>query len=335
MRHAASAADSIAIVESSASGERWVQLANLSFGGDFPAAATIDIDRGAMGQTVAGFGGALTESAAWNFAQLSPAARQQFLNAYWGSTGLGYVFGRVPMNSADFALSSYSEDNATADYALADFDTALTRDHTLMIPLIQAVRAASARSLQLYISPWSPPAWMKTNNNMIGSFDPCLLADPRVHAAWAAYFVRFIQSYADAGVPLWGLTAQNEPLTDAGMRYEVGLQALLWGGGGGGGRRVHVDACTAVVGRFVLAPPSARYCRAASSTAPSSGTSSEITLARPCVPPSPTSGSWCVRPALQPRQWCRGSTQLLPASPRAGVRPQQGRHAQLRGAHPG
>ena len=222
---AVGASASIAVVESSAAGERWAPLPNATFGADFPAAATVDIDRSTTGQTIAGFGGAFTESAAFNFASLGADAQAALLGAYWSAAGLGYTYGRVPMNSADFSLSSYSEDNTTADYALADFDTALTRDHEYMVPFVKAAMAASASPLRLYISPWSPPAWMKTNDAMVGSFNPCLLADPRVHAAWAAYFVRFIQGYTDAGVPLWGLTAQNEPLTDAGMRYEVSAPA--------------------------------------------------------------------------------------------------------------
>ena len=57
-------------------------------------------------------------------------------------------------------------------------------------------------------TPWSPPAWMKTNDSLIGGR---FIADPRVYEAYARYFVRFVQDYARAGVPVDALTLQNEP----------------------------------------------------------------------------------------------------------------------------
>lgn len=60
----------------------------------------------------------------------------------------------------------------------------------------------------MFVSPWSPPAWMKDNNDMLqgGSLKP------EFYDAWANYFVKFIQAYEKAGIPIWGLSVQNEPM---------------------------------------------------------------------------------------------------------------------------
>jgi len=162
----------IAVWQTSLAGDRFAQQANVSWGGDFPSSQAVTIARNTSFQTVMGFGGAFTESASYNFAQLSDSARAALLAAYWGPGSNGYTVGRVPMNSADFSLSSYNQDNVTNDYSLSDFDDKVTRDHQYMIPFIQAAIGANggaAPGIRLFLSPWSPPPWMKTNHAMIGS----------------------------------------------------------------------------------------------------------------------------------------------------------------------
>jgi len=198
---ATAATATVACVQSSGAGDRWVALPNATWGADFPAAADVTVNRSMQYQTILGFGAALTESAAWNYAQLNGSTQAALLDAYYSDAGLGYTLGRVPMNSPDFALASFNEDNVTGDTPLAYFDTTVARDRMFMIPFITAALARTP--LRLYLSPWSPPPWMKTNGNMIGSLDPCLLPDPAIHAAWAAYFVKFIAAYAAAGA--WAL----------------------------------------------------------------------------------------------------------------------------------
>jgi len=83
-----------------------------------------------------------------------------------------------------------------------------------MIPFIlRAINATKSRGsdIKLFLSPWSPPGWMKGNNNMISSSNPGLIQDPNVFNAWALYFQKFIEAYASYGINYWGLTMQNEP----------------------------------------------------------------------------------------------------------------------------
>ena len=57
-------------------------------------------------------------------------------------------------------------------------------------------------------TPWSAPAWMKTNGSLIGGR---LIDDPRIYEAYARYFVRFVREYRRLGVPVYAVTVQNEP----------------------------------------------------------------------------------------------------------------------------
>ena len=157
-------------------------------------------------QTVLGFGGAFTEAAAVTWQQLPPDTRQAFLQACFDPRlGHGYSLCRVHMNSCDFALGHYAHAAVPGDLALAHFN--IDRDRQALLPFIRAAQQVAPAPLRLLVSPWSPPAWMKTNGQMHGGGR--LRADCR--AAWAQCFVRFIQAYAREGVPVWGVSVQNEP----------------------------------------------------------------------------------------------------------------------------
>lgn len=157
-------------------------------------------------QTHLGFGGAFTESAAVNWAKLSEAGRTQVLSDYFDvQHGHGYNLCRVHMNSCDFSLGNYAHVERAGDTALESFSIA--RDQVSLIPFIKAAQKTAQRPLLLLASPWSPPAWMKSNGQM--NHGGHLL--PEFRAAWAMCYVRFIQAYASEGIPIWGITVQNEP----------------------------------------------------------------------------------------------------------------------------
>ena len=157
-------------------------------------------------QTMIGIGGALTDAAAETFAKL-PAERQtQVLDAYYSpDRGIGYTLGRTNINSCDFSSASYTY-VTEGDKDLTSFNIA--PDLKFKIPLIKRAMAASGNRLKLFASPWSPPAYMKDNNDMLHGGK--LRAEYR--AAWALYYTKFIKTYRQAGVPVWGITIQNEPM---------------------------------------------------------------------------------------------------------------------------
>lgn len=176
-----------------------------------PASLWIDTQR--PFQTMLGFGGAFTEAAAVTWQKLSPAVQQQVLVDYFSkSAGHGYRLCRVHMNSCDFSLGNYAHVQQEGDTALESFN--IERDKQALLPFIQAARAMAEEKIHLLVSPWSPPAWMKTNGQMNhgGSLRP------EYRQAWARCYVKFIQAYAAEGVPVWGVSVQNEP--DAVQRWD-------------------------------------------------------------------------------------------------------------------
>jgi glucosylceramidase len=164
-------------------------------------------------QALEGFGGAFTEAAAVTWQALDPQRRQDFLrDCFDPQHGHGYTMCRVHMNSCDFALGNYAHVETPGDVALQGFN--IDRDRQALLPLIQAAQRAAGQPLKLLASPWSPPAWMKSNGQM--NHGGKLL--PQYRDAWAQCFVRFIQAYAAEGVPIWGVTVQNEP--EATQRWD-------------------------------------------------------------------------------------------------------------------
>ena len=168
--------------------------------------AVVWLDPSKRFQTIEGFGGAFTESAALNWLALSESKRNAFIQDYFGDqAGHGYTFCRVHINSCDFSLGNYAHVEKSGDVALKSYS--IERDRQTIIPLILAAQNVARRPLQLLASPWSPPGWMKTNGEM--NHGGKLL--PQYQEAWANYFVKFIQEYAEAGIPIWGVSVQNEP----------------------------------------------------------------------------------------------------------------------------
>lgn len=163
-------------------------------------------------QPYLGIGAALTDASAETFYKLPPNKQQELLTAYFSKeSGIGYTIARTNINSCDFSSDRYTYVNDN-DKTLSSFDIA--HDLRYKIPFIKAARTAAGGNLNLFVSPWSPPAWMKDNNNMLygGKLKPTM------YAAWAQYFVKFIQAYQKEGLPIWGLSVQNEPM--ATQRWE-------------------------------------------------------------------------------------------------------------------
>jgi glucosylceramidase len=175
--------------------------------------ASVWVDSQRQFQTMLGFGGAFTEAAAVTWQKLSPAAQQQVLVDYFSKlAGHGYRLCRVHMNSCDFSLGNYAHVEQAGDTALESFN--IERDRQALLPFIKAARAVAGEDIHLLVSPWSPPAWMKTN----GQMNHGGRLRPEYALAWARCYVKFIQAYAAEGVPVWGVSVQNEP--DATQRWD-------------------------------------------------------------------------------------------------------------------
>ncbi|MGB6034938.1 MAG: glycoside hydrolase family 30 protein [Cryomorphaceae bacterium] len=163
-------------------------------------------------QTFLGIGGAITDAAAEVFDQLPAEKQKELLTAYYDADkGIGYSLCRTPIHSSDFSSGSYTYIEE-GDKELKTFSIA--PDRTYRIPMIKQATRAAGGSLLLYASPWSPPAFMKDNQNMLQGGK--LL--PEYFDAWALYYTKFIKAYEAEGMPIWGITIQNEPM--AVQRWE-------------------------------------------------------------------------------------------------------------------
>lgn len=157
-------------------------------------------------QTFLGIGGAITDASAEVFAKLSPEKQQEFLKAYFSKeNGIGYTLVRTNMNSCDFSSASYTYIKE-GDKDLKTFN--IQPDRQFKIPLIKKAMAMIGSKASFYISPWSPPAFMKDNKNMLQGGK--LL--PEYRQSWANYYVKYINALEKEGLPVWGLTVQNEPM---------------------------------------------------------------------------------------------------------------------------
>jgi glucosylceramidase len=157
-------------------------------------------------QTFLGIGAALTDAAAETFYKLPKEKQQELLKAYFDKKdGIGYTVARTNINSCDFSSDMYTYVN-DGDAALKSFS--IEHDKKYKIPFIKEAMAAAGGKLTLFASPWSPPSWMKTNNDMLHGGK----LKPESYKSWALYYTKFIKAYEKEGVPVWGITVQNEPM---------------------------------------------------------------------------------------------------------------------------
>ncbi|CAM4082046.1 glycoside hydrolase family 30 protein [Flavobacterium branchiophilum] len=163
-------------------------------------------------QKFLGIGGAITDASAEVFARLNPDKQQELLEAYFSKTkGIGYTVVRTNMHSCDFSSHSYTYVQE-GDKDLKTFS--LAPDQKFRLPLLKRALQTIGNSYTFYVSPWSPPAFMKDNQSMLEGGK--LL--PEYYQTWANYYVKYINALQNEGLNVWGLTIQNEPM--AKQRWE-------------------------------------------------------------------------------------------------------------------
>lgn len=210
-------------------------------------APLITVDDGQRFQEIDGFGASLTDSAAWLFAKkLGPAqADAAFRMLFSRKDGIAVSFLRQPIGSSDLAVTFYSYDDlckqtdsaCTTPVGASDPDLAhfsLAHDQEYILPLLKEALILNP-SIKVMLTPWSPPGWMKTSGSMLGSNpetkEPSRLR-PEFYPAFAKYLVKTVEGYQAAGVPVYALSVQNEPLyapsTYSGMRMMPEEQAAFF-----------------------------------------------------------------------------------------------------------
>ena len=173
---------------------------------------SVFVDPAKAYQTLLGIGGAITDASAEVFAKLPAEEQAHLMRAYYDPVdGIGYTLARTTIHSSDFSSGSYTY-VAEGDAKLESFSIA--HDREFRIPLLKRAIAAAGGHLTMFASPWSAPAFMKTNGSMLQGGQ----LKPEFADAWARYYTLFIRAYEKEGIPIWGITVQNEPM--ARQRWE-------------------------------------------------------------------------------------------------------------------
>jgi glucosylceramidase len=179
--------------------------------------AEIVFDEKNKGQSILGFGGAMTDASCFVFNNLNAESRKQLFAELFGKERLNLTVNRVPMGSSDYATHVYSYDDSTEpDPELKKFN--IDHDKKYIVPMLKEALSANPDQF-LFASPWSPPGWMKSNGTMLGGN-----MQRKYMPSYAQYFVRFLDAYAKAGVPIKAVTVNNEVDTDQDSK----MPACLW-----------------------------------------------------------------------------------------------------------
>ena len=165
---------------------------------------SIKVDKNQIRQSILGFGGAFTEASASIYNELDGDKKSEIIQSYFGDSGNQYNMGRTHINSCDFSLGNYAlceeEDRKLNGFSIE-------RDKKMLIPFIKEALNEASSPVLIMASPWSPPPWMKTNNQMNHGGK----LKEEFQDTWAEYYCKYIEFYERDGVPIWGISVQNEP----------------------------------------------------------------------------------------------------------------------------
>ncbi len=192
--------------------KKLVQESSLNFSAGSGSGTVVSVAPNTLYQRLEGVGAAMTDSSAWLIdTKLTTVQRDALMDNLFTRTGygIGLSYLRLPMGASDFALNSYTYDDmpvGQTDPTLANFS--ISHDTAYIIPVLQDALALNPQ-LRFMGSPWSAPAWMKTNENLNAG---ALL--PAYRQAFADYHVKFVQAYTAAGIPIDAITPQNEPMNE-------------------------------------------------------------------------------------------------------------------------
>ena len=158
----------------------------------------------ATAQTLEGFGGAITDAAGYVYSLLSPAQKSRLMETYFRPERMNYRLVRIPIDSCDFSLEQHAAVSDPADTELKSFSFAGAEKYIL--PMLRDAQAAAGQPLELMLTPWSPPAFMKTNGRREGGG----ALKPEYRDMWAEYLCRYIEEYQSRGFRVRRISIQNE-----------------------------------------------------------------------------------------------------------------------------
>lgn len=208
--------------------ERWVKPKKVVKKNIEIANADITVFTDSLLQEIDGVGGAFNELGWEALTALPNEASKQVFKDLFSADGCNFSMCRMPLGASDYALSYYSSNDVPEDFEMRDFN--IDRDKYILIPYIKEALKVNP-DLQIWASPWSPPAWMKVNEHYSmrsGDFENAVKGNKmnpgaqilnnatafkmqeRYLKAYALYFSKFVQAYKNEGVDLFSIQPQNE-----------------------------------------------------------------------------------------------------------------------------
>jgi len=163
-----------------------------------------------------GLGVAITGSSCYNISLMEKDERKRLLKSVYSDEGLNLSIGRLSIGSSDYSAEHYSYDDVQFDVELKHFS--IERDTKYIIPIINEILEIKP-DLFLFASPWSPPAWMKTGENLCGGY----MREEYIEC-YAEYIIKYLKAYEENGIKISALTPQNEPNT----QQAGNMPACIW-----------------------------------------------------------------------------------------------------------
>lgn len=182
----------------------------------------LTVDTATTYQTVDGFGGAITDSAAINIHRLEPDVRDVLMRALFAPEGNAYNMLRVPMGGTDDSIRKYTYADSPGDLELERFKLA-DEDIQYKIPVLLNASRLSGGETRVIASAWTAPPWMKTTDQYVGGS-----LRREMYQAWADYHLRFLSEYAQRGVAVWALTSGNEPINAFFTPLLIRFNSMGW-----------------------------------------------------------------------------------------------------------
>jgi glucosylceramidase len=181
------------------------QQPNITFGSNGAQSTTITVNAASTFQTIDGFGYTLTEGSAEVISSLAATQQNNLLNELFNpSTGIGISVLRISIGASDLSSSDYTYDQVSGDVNMNSFSLS-GPDLTYLVPILKKILAINP-NVKILATPWTAPTWMKTNNGWVGGS-----LNTAYYAAYALYFVKYLQAMQGQLINIWAITPQNEP----------------------------------------------------------------------------------------------------------------------------
>ncbi|KAG5671449.1 hypothetical protein PVAND_001645 [Polypedilum vanderplanki] len=208
--------------------KRFMQVVQKVEGIDEPvdSVVNVEINRTAHFQKILGFGGAFTGAVSYNLKLLSKELQEHVYKAYYSKDiGIGYNLMRIPIGGCDFDLASWTyNEKPEHDPYLSNFTHLDERDLDKIKQINELKKITKNNDIKIFGAAWSPPIWMKTNNEYTG----LSALREEYYQTWADYHVKYLELMAKNNLPFWAISTGNEPLNGILFPYFVHFMSLGW-----------------------------------------------------------------------------------------------------------